>query len=155
MTAANPPRAGFTAPSAIIRWLVLLFVCVGISGFVWIVLGHQLDLWGWHVCPPGFWHESPGHCAFPPVSILQLGLAYGVIALLLLAVVAWLAPVRKFTACLLLLAGLALWPVYVLLFKKLSWVALVCLTIVIGITVCFLLGAFAARGVAAGRHTHP
>ncbi|MDD5035254.1 MAG: hypothetical protein PHE55_10910 [Methylococcaceae bacterium] len=131
--------------------LALLFLCLAIIGTTWIILGHQLSLWSRPVCPQGFWRESPGHCAFPWVSILQLGFTYGVISVLLLAAATLLAPVRKFTACLLLLAGLALAPAYTLIFKKFSWVALVSLSSIIAITLCFLLGAIVMRGIAVKR----
>lgn len=131
-----------------LRWLALLFVCAAIACGTWLLLGHQLSIWSWHACPQNFWRESPAHCAFPFVSILQLGFTYGVIALLLLAAVAWLAPVRKFTACMLLLAGLALWPAYVLLFIKFSWFAMVSFAMVIAIAACFALGAFVTWKIA-------
>ncbi|MDD5275335.1 MAG: hypothetical protein PHR16_04555 [Methylovulum sp.] len=137
----------------VIRWLVLLVVCLGITGVTWIFLGHQLSIWSWHVCPQGFWRESPGECVFPFVSILQLSFAYGLTSMLLLFAVALLAPVHKFSSCILLLIVLALLPAYILIFKKFSWVALVSLSSVIVIAVCFMLGAFVAYGIATGQNT--
>lgn len=135
----------------VIRWLILLLVCIVITGVTWIFLGHQLSIWSRLVCPQNFWRESPGHCAFPFVSILQLSFQYGVISILLLTAVALLAPARKFTSCTLLLLGLSLWPAYVLIFKNFSWVALVSLSSVIAIAACFMLGAFVAHNIGVRR----
>jgi hypothetical protein len=137
----------------VIRWLILLVVCLGVTGVTWILLGHQLSIWSWHVCPQGFWRESPGQCVFPFVSILQLSFVYGVTSMLLLSAVALLAPVQKFFSCILLLVVLTFLPAYILIFKKFSWVALVSLSSVIAIAVCFMLGTFVARSIATEQNT--
>lgn len=126
----------------IVRWLILVGLCLVISALGWLLIEHQLTLWGWYVCPDGWWRSSPGFCAFPLVSISILSAGYGLVSILLLATVAMLAPAHKLKACMLLLIGLALWPVYTLIFKKLSWVALASLACLIAIAACFALGAF-------------
>ena len=69
-------------------------------------------------------------------------------SLLLLITVAVLAPVRKFTASIVLLVALALWPIYIFIFDKLSWFALVSLSSVIAIATCFILGAYVTHNPA-------
>lgn len=130
-----------------IRWLFLLFVCIVILG-LGFVAEHELISRSWAVCPQGWWRESPGICAFPFVSILTLSFVYGFKSMLLLLAVATLAPARKFTSCIALLTGLAIWPMYDLFFKKLSWVALVSLSSVIAIAACFMLGAYVTHNLA-------
>jgi hypothetical protein len=131
----------------IIRWLIMLFVCLVVLG-VGFVVEHELISRGWAVCPKGWWRESPGLCAFPFVSIITLSFSYGLKSLLLLITIAILAPVRKFTSCIVLLVGLALWPIYNLVFTKLSWVALVSLSSVVVIATCFILGAYVTHNPA-------
>lgn len=133
------------------RWLFLLFVCVVIFG-LGSVAEHELISRGWAVCPQGWWRESPGLCALPIISILTLSSVYGFKSMLLLIAVAMLAPARKFTSCIVLLTGLALWPTYDLVFKKLSWVALVSLSSVIAITACFIVGAYVTHNLAFKRN---
>jgi hypothetical protein len=131
----------------VIRWLIMLFACLVILG-VGFVVEHELISRGWAVCPQVWWRESPGLCAFPFVSIITLSFAYALKSLLLLITVALLAPVRKFTSCIVLLAGLALWQMYDLIFTKLSWVALVSLSSVIAIATCFIFGAYVTHNLA-------
>ena len=129
----------------VIRWLIMLFACLIILG-VGIVF--ELGFPGSAVCPQGWWRESPGFCAFPFVSIITSSFAYGFMSLLLLITVAVLAPVRKFTASIVLLVALALWPIYIFIFDKLSWFALVSLSSVIAIATCFILGAYVTHNPA-------
>lgn len=121
-----------------IRWLVLIVVCLLVQAGWWVV-EHELVTGTRPICPEQWWRSSPGLCAYPPVSIMVWSVAYGLKALLLLAAVAVIAPAHKFRSCMLLLAALALWPIYELLFEKLSWVAMGSLATVIGIGVCFML----------------
>jgi hypothetical protein len=125
----------------IIRWVILAFTCLVILG-VGFVVEHELISRGWAVCPQGWWRASPGYCAFPFVSIITLSFVYGFKSFLLLIAVAVLAPVRKLTSCIVLLSGLALWPIYDLIFTKPSWVALVSFSSVIAIATCLMLGAY-------------
>lgn len=128
--------------SKFIRWLAFAVLCVVIAAVAWIIIEHQLTLWGRLVCPEGWWRSSPGVCAFPPVSIAILAIGYGMVSVLLLVTSALAAPSHKLKTCTFLFASLALWPVYTLIFKKISWVALASLCVVIGIAICFSLGAF-------------
>ena len=130
----------------VIRWVITLVACLVILG-VGFVIEHELISRGWAVCPQGWWRESPGLCAFPFISIITLSFAYGFKSLLLLVTVAILAPVRKFTSCIVLLVGLTLWQIYDLVFTKLTWVALVSLSSVIAIATCFILGAYVTHNL--------
>lgn len=109
----------------------------------WVIIEHQLTLWGRLVCPEDGWRSSPGVCAFPPVSISILAIGYGIVSMLLLATAILVAPSHKLKTCTLLFVALVLWPVYTLIFKHFSWVALASLCAVTGIAICFSLGAFA------------
>ena len=129
-------------PTAI-RWLVFAVLCFGIATVGWVIIEHQLTLWGRLACPEGWWRSSPGVCAFPPVSISILAIGYDVVSVLLLATAALIARTHKLETCTLLFVALVLWPVYTLIFKHFSWVALASLCAVIGIAICFSLGAFA------------
>lgn len=131
----------YSQTSMVIRWLILLIACIAAWG-VGSIIEHELISRGWFVCPQGWWRESPGLCAFPFVSIITLSFAYSLKSLLLLIAVAILAPNRRFTSCIALLAILALWQIYVIIFIKLSWVAMVSLSGVIAIATCFILGTF-------------
>ena len=130
-------------PITTIRWLAFAVLCLAVASMGWAIIEHQLTLWGRLVCPEGWWRSSPGVCAFPPVSISILAIGYGVVSALLLATTVLVAPSHKLEACTLLFVAIALWPVYTLLFKHFSWVALASLCAVIGIALCFSLGAFA------------
>lgn len=130
-------------PITAIRWLAFAVLCLVVASVGWITIEHQLTLWGRLVCPEGWWRSSPGVCAFPPVSISILAIGYGVVSILLLATSALFTPSHKFKTCTLLFVVLVLWPVYTLIFKHFSWVALASLCAVIGIAICFSLGAFA------------
>lgn len=128
-----------------IRWIVLLLICVFLVGVSFIAKDELISN-GWRVCPEGWWRESPGKCAFPPIFILTLSFAYALKSILLLAAVALLAPARTFQSCLLFLAGLALLPAYDLIFGFNQWIDLLSLASVLTIAACFLLGARTKSG---------
>ena len=121
------------------RWLLLLFVCLVII-FIGFIANIELTRWSYQICPQGWWRESPGKCAFPFVSIMKTGFIYGMVSMLLLVAVGLLAPIRKIVSCTILLAALMLWPIYILIFQKFSWVALTSFSSVIAIALCFALG---------------
>jgi hypothetical protein len=130
------------SPATTIRWLAFAILCFVIASIGWVIVEHQLTLWGQLVCPEGWWRSSPGICAFPPVSISILAIGYGVVSLFLLATAALIAPSHKLKTCTLLFVVLVFWPLYTLIFKHFSWVALASLCAVIGIVLCFSLGIF-------------
>lgn len=143
------------SPTTVLRWLAFVVFCFGIATVGWIVIEHQLTLWGRLVCPEGWWRSSPGVCAFPPVSISILAIGYAMVSLLLLATTVLLAPSHKLKTCSLLFVALALWPIYTLIFNHFSWVALASLCAVVGIAICFCLGAFAMTNPSFNGHTPP
>lgn len=131
-----------TKIATVTRWLAFAVLCLGIATVGSVIIEHQLTLWGRLVCPEGWWRSSPGVCVFPPVSISISAIGYGVLSVLLLATAALIAPSRKLKSCILLFVVLVPWPGYTLIFKNFSWVALASLCAVIGIAICFSLGAF-------------
>lgn len=134
-----------TPPATAFRWLAFAVLCFGIATAGWVIIEHQLTLWGRLVCPEGWWRSSPGVCAFPPVSISILAIGYGAVSVLLLATTLLIAPSHKLETCTALFVVLVLWPVYTLIFKHFSWVALASLCAVAGVAICFYLGVFAMR----------
>lgn len=134
------------SPTAAICWLALAVLCLGIATVGKFAIEHQMIYWGRLVCPAGWWRSSPGICAFPPVSITILATAYGVVSALLLTTTVLLAPSHKLKVCILIIVALGGSPTYALIFKGFSWVALASLCAVIGIAMCFSLGAVAMRG---------
>jgi hypothetical protein len=123
-----------------IRWTILALICVVLLG-VGFVVEHELVSMSRRICPPGWWRESPGICAFAPVFILTKSFAYALQSIFLLIAVALLAPARTFQTSLLLLAVLALVPAYDLIFGLHQWIALLSLASVLTIAACFCLGA--------------
>lgn len=125
------------------RWLGFAVLCLAIPSVGWVIIDHQLTLWGQLVCPQGWWRSSPGLCAFPPISISILAINYGVVSMMLIATCVLVAPSHKLKICILLFVALLFWPVYTLIFKHFSWVALASLCTVVGVATCFSFGVIA------------
>ncbi|CDH45339.1 hypothetical protein BN874_2260001 [Candidatus Contendobacter odensis Run_B_J11] len=100
------------SPATAVCWVAFVVLCFGVATMGWVIIEHQLTLWGRLVCPEDWWRSSPGVCAFPPVSISILAIGYGIVSMLLLATAILVAPSHKLKTCTLLFVALVLWPVY-------------------------------------------